>query len=641
MSGGRPATGSGCGSSPRPARRGGRARVVAVGVLRVGAAAFAALMMAAGDSADHAHEMFDASVADRVRRRRRSWRPCWRWPSAMLLARRLARPHRARSRTPPRRIADGDLGARVPEEGPAELRDARRRVQRDGRPARRAGARSGASSSSTPRTSCGRRSPTSRATSRRCATACCRRTPRRSTRCARRSTGSRGSPRRWTCWPAPRIERGVAGGASTSAATRAASASTSSAPVARPAVDRARAVDAGAGLVVRARSDELTQVLANLLQNAVRYTPPGGEVRVRRRPRSDDGAGCRSRTPARDPARGPAAGLGALLPRREVARPRARRRRHRARDRAPARRGRGRPRRRLVGGRLDDVLAARCPRAPDAHRVIEPSPPSATMRPMSILGDIGGGLLALLYDYRYLAMALGAAAVIGVLLLARRYHWASIARRHPVAERASAAVVALVVVRARRRGTSCRRSGSGPSSSSRRSPPRAPSVPPRPRPTATPAAIRGAVRSRRADAGARADAHAVGRRRAALRRVPAAPTTSTSAGARRRSSRRRPASGPSGSTTSASATGPTCSSTSRRRSATTRTVRSRSRSSRHTDGSFNVRLPDGADRHGHAQRPHLAASSSRTCSRGRRSRADGGLESARSLRPDRSSRRDA
>ena len=64
---------------------------------------------------------------------------------------------------------------------------------------------------------------------------------------------------------------------------------------------------------------------------------------------------------------------------------------------------------------------------------------------MSVLGDLGGGLLALLYDYRYLAMALGAAAVIGVLLLARRYHWASIARRRPVAS-AIAGVAALVVV---------------------------------------------------------------------------------------------------------------------------------------------------------------------------------------------------
>jgi signal transduction histidine kinase len=34
------------------------------------------------------------------------------------------------------------------------------------------------------------------------------------------------------------------------------------------------------GLVVHARADELAQVVANLLQNAVRYTPAGGQVRV-------------------------------------------------------------------------------------------------------------------------------------------------------------------------------------------------------------------------------------------------------------------------------------------------------------------------------------------------------------------------
>ena len=63
---------------------------------------------------------------------------------------------------------------------------------------------------------------------------------------------------------------------------------------------------------------------------------------------------------------------------------------------------------------------------------------------MSILGDLGGGLLGLLYDYRYLAIALGAAAVIGVLLLARRYRWASIARRHPVVSGITA-IAAIVV----------------------------------------------------------------------------------------------------------------------------------------------------------------------------------------------------
>jgi signal transduction histidine kinase len=50
-----------------------------------------------------------------------------------------------------------------------------------------------------------------------------------------------------------------------------------------PALARRRismTVDAPAGLVARARPDELTQVLANLLQNAQRYTPEGGDVRV-------------------------------------------------------------------------------------------------------------------------------------------------------------------------------------------------------------------------------------------------------------------------------------------------------------------------------------------------------------------------
>jgi signal transduction histidine kinase len=39
-----------------------------------------------------------------------------------------------------------------------------------------------------------------------------------------------------------------------------------------PSIDR--------GMIVHARADELAQVVANLLQNAVRYTPAGGEVRV-------------------------------------------------------------------------------------------------------------------------------------------------------------------------------------------------------------------------------------------------------------------------------------------------------------------------------------------------------------------------
>jgi signal transduction histidine kinase len=57
----------------------------------------------------------------------------------------------------------------------------------------------------------------------------------------------------------------------------------SAADLAAPALARrsvALAVEAPDGLVVDARGDELTQVMANLLQNAVRYTPIGGRVRI-------------------------------------------------------------------------------------------------------------------------------------------------------------------------------------------------------------------------------------------------------------------------------------------------------------------------------------------------------------------------
>ena len=53
--------------------------------------------------------------------------------------------------------------------------------------------------------------------------------------------------------------------------------------LARPSLDRRKvsaAVDVPAGLAARANPDHLAQVLANLLQNAGRYTPEGGAVTV-------------------------------------------------------------------------------------------------------------------------------------------------------------------------------------------------------------------------------------------------------------------------------------------------------------------------------------------------------------------------
>jgi Electron transfer DM13 len=63
---------------------------------------------------------------------------------------------------------------------------------------------------------------------------------------------------------------------------------------------------------------------------------------------------------------------------------------------------------------------------------------------MSLLGDLGGWFLAVVYDNRFAVGALGAILVAGLLLVARRRHWAAAVRRHPVA--ASVAVVAGLVV---------------------------------------------------------------------------------------------------------------------------------------------------------------------------------------------------
>jgi signal transduction histidine kinase len=59
----------------------------------------------------------------------------------------------------------------------------------------------------------------------------------------------------------------------------------------RPAVTRAglqMTVDVPPRLPARGNPDELAQVLANLLQNAVRYTPTGGRVIIRATPRPGD-----------------------------------------------------------------------------------------------------------------------------------------------------------------------------------------------------------------------------------------------------------------------------------------------------------------------------------------------------------------
>jgi len=67
------------------------------------------------------------------------------------------------------------------------------------------------------------------------------------------------------------------------------------------------------------------------------------------------------------------------------------------------------------------------------------------MARMSTLGDLGGGLLGLLYDLRLAVAIASCALVVALLLAARRYGWAGRVRRHPIAA-GSAAVVGLVLV---------------------------------------------------------------------------------------------------------------------------------------------------------------------------------------------------
>ena len=93
--------------------------ILAVGVAVVGADVFTDLMMEAGDSADHARQMYDDSVT-RVVVTASIVAVIASVGLAVLLARMLTRPLREIGGAA-RRIADGDYAARVPREGPEEL----------------------------------------------------------------------------------------------------------------------------------------------------------------------------------------------------------------------------------------------------------------------------------------------------------------------------------------------------------------------------------------------------------------------------------------------------------------------------------------------------------------------------------------
>jgi signal transduction histidine kinase len=93
--------------------------ILAVGVLRVGADSFAALMVEAGDSAEHASEMFAASVTG-VIVVAAVVAALAAVVLGMILARRIANPIQ-RLADAAQRTAEGDLRATAPVEGPAEV----------------------------------------------------------------------------------------------------------------------------------------------------------------------------------------------------------------------------------------------------------------------------------------------------------------------------------------------------------------------------------------------------------------------------------------------------------------------------------------------------------------------------------------
>jgi signal transduction histidine kinase len=93
--------------------------ILAVGVAVVGADVFTALMMEAGDSAEHAQQMYDESVTTVVIAAS-VVAVLASVILAIVLGRMLARPL-AQIGSAARRIADGDYAARVPRDGPEEV----------------------------------------------------------------------------------------------------------------------------------------------------------------------------------------------------------------------------------------------------------------------------------------------------------------------------------------------------------------------------------------------------------------------------------------------------------------------------------------------------------------------------------------
>ena len=256
--------------------------VVAVGVLRVGSETFAALLVAAGDSAEHAHAMFDSSVTV-VFGIALGIAALVALVLAAVFARMVARPIQ-RVAGAAERIAAGDLTIRVPEAGPTEVRAL--------------GAAYNTMADRLEEQEMLRREFVVNASHE-------LRTPLTNLQGYLEALRDGVIPPDPATFDSLREEVDRLGRLAAPLDVLAGAEGERPRPgavdlgaLARGAADLAAAaltrrsisltVAAPDGLVVVARQDELAQVMANLLQNAVRYTPAGGSVRVEAA-RTDDG----------------------------------------------------------------------------------------------------------------------------------------------------------------------------------------------------------------------------------------------------------------------------------------------------------------------------------------------------------------